>query len=130
MLPTRGTTTQRRSALFDSLPRQILAANGLSSTNEWYGIRYAQSPTGDRRFRAPQDIELNNNYSASVSMDATSFGPSCVVGMPWAQGTPDFISDLPQDEDCLLLNVIAPASANASSKLPVMVFIHGGGACS
>ncbi|RMJ24384.1 Carboxylesterase family [Aspergillus sp. HF37] len=107
---------------------QVLAANnGLFSTNEWYGIRYSQSPTGDLRFRAPQDIELTNNYSASEPMDATSFGPSCVVGIPWAQGTPDSISDLPQDEDCLLLNVIAPASANASSKLPVMLFIHGGG---
>jgi para-nitrobenzyl esterase len=30
-------------------------------------------------------------------------------------------------EDCLFLNVWTPASATSSSKLPVFVFIHGGG---
>ena len=36
-------------------------------------------------------------------------------------------------EDCLFLNVYAPATANRDSRLPVMVWIHGGaftiGAC-
>ena len=29
-------------------------------------------------------------------------------------------------EDCLFLNVYAPATANSDSRLPVMVWIHGG----
>src|SRR5690606_21576712 len=32
-----------------------------------------------------------------------------------------------QSEDCLFLNVWAPANATNKSKLPVMVWIHGGG---
>lgn len=60
-------------------------------------------------------------------MDATTVGPSCIQGVPaWYQfpsGSPGGTGD----EDCLLLNVLAPASANALSNLPVMVEIHGGG---
>lgn len=31
------------------------------------------------------------------------------------------------DLDCLNLNIALPSDANPSSKLPVLVFIHGGG---
>lgn len=58
-------------------------------------------------------------------MDATDKGPSCVQGLP-AWLIPDF-AIAPGEEDCLLLNVLAPASANSSSNLAVMVQIHGGG---
>lgn len=30
-------------------------------------------------------------------------------------------------EDCLTIDVVRPAGVNASSKLPVMAWIHGGG---
>src|SRR5208282_6425761 len=35
--------------------------------------------------------------------------------------------DAGESEDCLLLNVYAPADAKEKSKLPVMFWIHGGG---
>lgn len=57
-------------------------------------------------------------------MNATGDGPKCVQGAP-AWGSDD--GGATGEEDCLLLNVLAPASANSSSNLPVMVQIHGGG---
>lgn len=55
-------------------------------------------------------------------------GPMCVQGIPkWAVGLPGPGTSVSSDEDCLLLNVLAPASANVESNLPVMVQIHGGG---
>lgn len=43
---------------------------------------------------------------------------------------PPFVLSLPpqyESEDCLSLNVWAPANATATSKLPVRFYIHGGG---
>ena len=44
----------------------------------YYGIKYAQAPVGELRWRAPREIEYGNNYSASVIMDATQQGPVCI----------------------------------------------------
>ena len=44
--------------------------------------------------------------------------------LPW---TREFMAQLPISEDCLYLNVWAPAPMRAASKRPVMVWIHGGG---
>jgi para-nitrobenzyl esterase len=73
------------------------------------GIPYASarrwtSPAPPTRWRAP--------------LDATKPGPTCAQ-------TGDFIGDKPSDaEDCLTVNVTSPTGAR---KLPVMVWIHGGG---
>jgi carboxylesterase type B len=51
---------------------------------------------------------------------ANNLGPTCPQAYPAVPGVP-FI---PGDEDCLFLNVYAPAGAR---NLPVLVWIHGGG---
>jgi hypothetical protein len=90
--------------------------------NTWYGIRYAQPPTGPLRWQAPQDIEASSDFLASGTINATVQGPSCVQGFPaWSA-----VSSPTGSEDCLLLDVMVPANP-ASSLLPVMVQIHGGG---
>ena len=88
----------------------------VSGVNQWLGMRFAAPPTGDLRWRAPQPPPLND----SEVLPATEFGSTC-VGY-WIYGLNDTIN-----EDCLYLNVFAPANATTDSKLPVWFFIQGGG---
>ncbi|KAL4263268.1 Carboxylic ester hydrolase [Pleurotus pulmonarius] len=102
---------------------------------KFLGIPYAQSPTGDRRFRLPQPIPP---YTGTVQ--ATSFGPACPqqsVRLPLPDGLASDAVDLivntaykavfPDSEDCLSINVVVPTSATPTSKLPVAVWVFGGG---
>ncbi|KFF60953.1 carboxylesterase [Cryobacterium sp. MLB-32] len=86
----------------------------------WRGIPYAAAPVGQNRFRAPLSVEPWTGIRA-----AHEFGP---VAPQSHRG--QFIGAhprIPQSEDCLNLNVIAPDLPMDSAALrPVMVFIHGG----
>ena len=84
----------------------------------WRGIPYAAAPTGARRFRAPQPP-----HSWTGERDATRFGPVAPQDREGQFLGPP--SHVPMDEDCLSLNVIAPAERSPTPR-PVMVFIHGG----
>jgi para-nitrobenzyl esterase len=79
------------------------------------GIPFAKPPLGDLRFAPPQPADP----WADV-LKAGKFGNECVqfpMGLAPA-------SEPVGNEDCLYLNVWQPAAAD---KLPVMVWIHGGG---
>ncbi|KEP50149.1 carboxyesterase [Rhizoctonia solani 123E] len=90
----------------------------LNSTVTFFGgIRYVQPPIGDLRFRAPKDIDETYNPTRAV-VDATSWGPICVQ-QPAKEGL--------GVEDCLSLNIWKPTSVRAGAKLPVILYIHGGG---
>ncbi|KAH6854493.1 Alpha/Beta hydrolase protein [Chaetomium sp. MPI-CAGE-AT-0009] len=80
-------------------------------------MRYAAPPLGNLRWRAP--VEPVPAPAGSVE-EAMAYGPICLgngVTYP-VQG---------QSEDCLFVNVWAPTNATERSKLPVWVFIQGGG---
>ncbi|OHF01988.1 acetylcholinesterase [Colletotrichum orchidophilum] len=100
--------------------------NASSGLNIWKGIRYAAPPTGAQRWRAPRLPSANDTAGSGGGggagvLAATDFGPICPQNYPAVPGLP-FI---PGDEDCLFLNVYAPAAA--AEDLPVLVYIHGGG---
>jgi para-nitrobenzyl esterase len=79
------------------------------------GIPYAAPPVGDLRWRAPQPALKWEGVRS-----ATEYGRACIQ-------TNAAISNLPAPtEDCLFVNVWTPAT-RATDRLPVMVWIHGGG---
>jgi para-nitrobenzyl esterase len=83
------------------------------------GLPYAAPPVGELRWKSPEPPAKWNGVR-----DATRFGSHCAQGRVFD----DMIfQDGGESEDCLFLNVYAPATATATSKLPVMFWIHGGG---
>ena len=84
------------------------------------GVPYAAPPVGDLRWRPPQPAVKWTGVRA-----ATQFGPAC----PQSPDSPVMMVGPvgASSEDCLTLNVWKLASARDGAKLPVMLWIHGGG---
>jgi para-nitrobenzyl esterase len=81
-------------------------------------IPYAAPPVGALRWEPPQPVARWDGVRA-----ATKFAPDCMQQpFPFDQAT----STGGFSEDCLYLNVWRPAGGGGQ-KLPVMVWIHGGG---
>ncbi len=106
--PAAAQTVKTKSGDVAGVTRDGVAA--------WKGIPFAAPPVGDLRWQPPQPAE-----SWTGVRQATDFGPACPQperGDGGGVGAPSS-----QDEDCLTLNVFAPAGA---ANLPVMVWIYGG----
>ena len=104
----------------DSGELQGVVDDGVAS---YKGVPFAAPPVGDLRWRPPQPVAPWKGVRQAAEFGADCmqgrFGPPPAPGTPAAQGGPS--------EDCLYLNVWRPASAAAGAKLPVMVWIYGGG---
>lgn len=110
-----------RAKPFDMLGLYVKTQQGtykgatLDGGRQWLGIRYAAPSTGELHFSPTQPPSDLTNVR-----DATQFGSACIqaqTAYAFHQGT----------EDCLFLNIYAPDNSTASSELPVMIWIHGGG---
>jgi para-nitrobenzyl esterase len=89
------------------------------SVSAFKGVPYAAAPVGANRWRAPRPVAPWRGIR-----NARTFGPDCLQAPFPFDSAP--IRTRPA-EDCLYLNIWKPARAAAGARLPVMVWIHGGG---
>ena len=90
-----------------------------SEVRAYLGIPYAAPPVGDRRWAAPRAV----TWSGVRNADRT--GPECMQVLR-PHDINHYFGEEPVSEDCLTLNVWAPART-PGAKLPVVVFLYGGG---
>ena len=99
----------------DSGKIQGSAADGIAS---FKGIPFAAPPLGPLRWRAPQPVTPWQN-----TRQATQYAHDCMQ-LPFPSDAAPL--GTPPDEDCLYANVWV-AEKKAAVRLPVMVWIYGGG---
>src|SRR5262245_43022326 len=113
--------TRRETAL-----GSVVGHAGTAGTHAWHGIPFAQPPVGPLRWRAPVAAEpWTSERQALADAPGCAQPPPPIGGNKNADGSTG-------SEDCLYLDVFAPAFAadavpKGDARLPVMVWIHGGG---
>jgi len=90
------------------------------------GIPFAAPPVGELRWKEPQPVipwegvKVADKYGDAASQ--VTWDPQSFYGREWrASGS------VPFTEDCLYLNIWTPAAGKKGKKLPVAMWIHGGG---
>lgn len=86
------------------------------------GIPYAQPPLENLRFNHPQPI--NQSWSEK---QANAYSPWCHSSPLSLPGFTQTGFEHDESEDCLTLNVVRPGGVRSDARLPVLVWIHGGG---
>jgi para-nitrobenzyl esterase len=106
----------------------VIGSGGRYGGHAWLGLPYAEPPQGELRWRAPQ-----TPLPWTATREALAFGPICSQpASPVGGDESAKPGTLVGSEDCLYLNVYAPAFSpdqvpSGAARLPVMVWIHGGG---
>lgn len=99
--------------------------HGKSTDNieSFLNIRFGQTTGDSNRFAAPRSYV----YPHGSVVNATQPGAACPQQRVPIQGLAVFDNITHVSEDCLTLRVDRPANTSSTAKLPVMVFIYGGG---
>jgi len=124
-VPTIGTgAAADASDLVVETPHGKLRGSRTGAVGSWLGVPYAAPPVGRRRFDAAEVPEPWLGVR-----DARTYGP--VASQPGLLRLPARLARLSrggQSEDCLTLNVWAPADLDTSGTggRPVLFWIHGG----
>ncbi|KAM3861965.1 cocaine esterase-like [Diretmus argenteus] len=111
-----------------SLRGQYVSVKGKETeVGAYLGVPFAKPPVGPLRLAPPQPTEGWEGVR-----DATQQPRMCVHNKQMTVDLMKMLGDLFVEvpdisEDCLYLNIYTPANAAQDAKLPVMVWIHGGG---
>lgn len=136
-LPVALASPVKRSAptVTISSPEATIVGQWGIAVERFNGIPFAQPPTGNLRLRPPQPIQ-----SPLGTISAKGQAKSCpqMSSSIKTDKIPDNVTETLKkvplmqqendtEEDCLTLNVHRPAGTTAKDKLPVLVWIYGGG---
>jgi para-nitrobenzyl esterase len=91
-----------------------------SGVKAYLGVPFAKPPTGDLRWKPPQPIDWDGVWNADRR------GAECIQVLR-AHDINHYFGEEATSEDCLYLNLWAPAEAKPGDARPVVVFIYGGG---
>ncbi|RAL03369.1 alpha/beta-hydrolase [Aspergillus ibericus CBS 121593] len=94
-----------------------------NETESFLNIRFGQDTSGSNRFAPPKPYA----YPAGSVVNATQSGAACPQQKDPIPTFPLFDNVTHISEDCLTLRVDRPAHTSPSDRLPVLVFIYGGG---
>ncbi|RAL16899.1 carboxylesterase family protein [Aspergillus homomorphus CBS 101889] len=116
-------------------PRSIAPTVHLQDTDIWFtgiatskiesflNIRFGEDTSGNNRFAPPKSYA----YPAGSIVNATQAGTACPQRKVPLADFPVFDNLTNISEDCLTLRIERPINTSASDRLPVLVFIYGGG---
>lgn len=107
---------------------KILGTTGQSGGHQWLGIPYARPPVDERRWSAPEPPSAWTDTYPALGNGS----PCPQIASPLGGVTTAPEGTIVGDEDCLYLDVYAPKFSleevpEGGERLPVMVWIHGGG---
>ncbi len=92
-----------------------------SGVRAYLGVPFAAPPVGDLRWREPQPVApWKGVYHADRK------APECIQVLR-RHDINHYIGEEATSEDCLYLNIWASGAARPGAKLPVIVYIYGGG---
>jgi len=106
----------------------VVEADG--NTVSWRGVPFAKPPVGTLRWQPTQapdpwtGVRSAKDFAEACSQIGGLFGPP-PKGKDYSAVWETFYKQI-GSEDCLYLNIWSPAAATDASKLPVIVYIHGG----
>ncbi len=113
---------------FRTIPGDPIAVDGgaisgtflPSGVKAYFGVPFAAPPVRENRWREPQPVQpWQGVYVANRK------APECIQPLR-SSSIGQYFGEEATSEDCLYLNLWAPATARQGAKLPVVVYIYGG----
>ena len=106
-------------------------SNPKTSVELFAGIPFAEPPVGNLRWKEPVDVQnwdgiLEADHFAPMAMQNNYPKVIRKLFNAYIHSSGDRSDFGPMSEDCLYLNIWRPTGTHANSKLPVLVYIHGG----